>query len=156
MRNKSFSAALGLALIALVVMLASVGGLPASAAPAAAITPVAVKAPVNGQTSVLLTFFDGEALTADTIRCKDLGDYMVIDMEYIVDQGTTNTTTVTLLHTNQASPSVYATGQVVVSANAADANALNRFDLYGQYTCVQVDVANTNPVTWTVTALARK
>ena len=85
-----------------------------------------------------------------------MGEYINADIEFVVDQGTTNTTTVSLLHTNDATDGNYTTGQVVVSANAADADDLNRFDLYGAYTCVQVDVANANTITWTVTALARK
>jgi hypothetical protein len=135
---------------------ASGGALQVSAAPQAAVTPVGVKSPTSGDSSNVVRFFDGEALTADTTRCRDLGEYLVADVEFVVDQGTTNTTTVSLLHTNDTDLGVYATGQTVVSANTADANDLNRFDLYGRYTCVKIDVANTNPITWTVTMLARQ
>ena len=85
-----------------------------------------------------------------------MGEYLVSDMEFVIDQGTTNTVTLSLLHTNDTGDSNYTTGQAIVTANAADADDLNRFDLYGAYTCVQIDVANANTITWTVTALARK
>ncbi len=156
--NRRYTLAGMAVLLVVVLVFAGIGGAMAAPAnaPAAAITPVAVKAAVSGETSVLVKFFDGEALTADTIRCKAMGEYINADIEFVVDQGTTNTTTVSLLHTNDATDGNYTTGQVVVSANAADADDLSRFDLYGAYTCVQVDVANANTITWTVTALARK
>jgi len=132
---------------------------PAGAAPLAAITPVASKAPLGtGDESVLIKFYDGESLTADNQECRNLKEYRVIDLEYVVDHGTVNTTTVTLEHTNGAGSSlaVNTTGQTVVSASAADADALNTFDLYGVTTCVDINVVNSNAITWTIYGLARK
>lgn len=131
---------------------------PVTAAPMAAITPVAATNPTTGETSTLIKFYDGEVLTADDQECRDLAAYRVIDLEFVVDQGTTNTTTVTLEHTNGAGSTnaVNTTGQTVVSANAADADDLNRFDLFGVTTCVDINVTNSNPITWTVYGLARK
>lgn len=131
---------------------------PATAAPQAAVTVVAAGAPITGDTSVLIKFYDGEALTADDQECRDLPEFRVIDLEYVVDQGTVNTTTVTLEHTNGAGATnaVNTTGQTVVSANAADADDLNRFDLFGYTTCVDINVTNANAITWTVYGLARK
>jgi hypothetical protein len=129
-----------------------------AAAPQAAITPVAANDPLGGGNSVLVKFYDNEALTADDQECRDLREYRTIDLEFVVDQGTTNTTTVTLEHTNGAGSSlaVNTTGQTVVSANAADADDLNTFDLYGVHTCVDINVANSNTITWTVYGVARK
>src|SRR3990172_8784202 len=124
---------------------------PAGAAPLAAITPVASKALLGtGDESVLIKFYDGESLTADNQECRNLKEYRVIDLEYVVDHGTVNTTTVTLEHTNGAGSSlaVNTTGQTVVSASAADADALNTFDLYGVTTCVDINVVNSNAITW--------
>ena len=134
----------------------------ANAAPAAAITPVAIEDPVGGSDTKLIKFYDGEVLTADDQNCIDLQEFRVLDLEFVVDQTiaseVNNTTTVVLEHTNfsGATLAVNTTGQTVVSANALDADDLNRFDLFGQYTCVDIDVTNTNPVTWTVYGVARK
>lgn len=156
--SKRFSVIFALVLVALALMV--FGGIApqATAAPRAAITPVAVEDPLGGGESVLIKFYDGEALTADDQECRDLREYRVIDLEYVVDHGTTNTTTVTLEHTNGAGSdlTVNTTGQTVVSANAADADDLNRFDLYGIYTCVDINVTNSNTITWTVYGVARK
>lgn len=129
-----------------------------SAAPAPAVTVVAIEDPIVGGESVLIKFYDGEALTADDQECRELPEFRVIDLEFVVDQGTTNTTTVTLEHTNGAGATnaTNTTGQTVVSANAADADDLNRFDLFGYTTCVDINVTNSNAVTWTVYGLARK
>ncbi len=135
-----------------------------AAAPQAAVTPVAATLPIGGSDTFLVKFYDAKVITADEQNCLDLQEYRVVDLEFLVDQtvvaGEANTTTVTLEHTNGvAGVSVLTTnttGQTVVSANAADADDLNRFDLYGRYTCVDINVTNSNPVTWTVYAVARK
>lgn len=46
-------------------------------------------------------------------------------------------------------------GATIVSANAADADALAQFAVYGRYTNVYADVTNTNPVTITVIGVAK-
>ena len=107
---------------------------------------------------MIVKFYDEEVLTADDQTCLDLKEYRTLDLEFVVDQGTTNTTTVILEHTIGAGAdlTVNTVGQTVVSANAADADDLNRFDLYGVYTCVDINVTNSNAVTWTVWGIARK
>lgn len=146
--------------LALVYVLTMAGGasLRVSAAPAAAVTPVAATLPLGGSESTLVKFYSSQSLTADDQNCLDLREYRVIDLEFVVDQTTTNTTTVTLEHTNGAGSALTTntTGQTVVSANAADADDLNRFDLYGVYTCVDINVTNSNAITWTVWGVARK
>ena len=165
MTNRKPFVGIGLALAVVLLALTSLfnpAAFDASAAPAAAITPVAAGAPITGDTSVLIKFYDAEALTADDQECRNLGEYRLVDLEYVVDQTLVatvpNTTTVTLEHTNGAGATLATntTGQSVVSANIADADGLNRFDLFGQITCVDIDVSNSNPVTWTVYALARQ
>lgn len=162
-RNPYVAVAVAVVLLTL-GMAALVGSLPGdvTAAPAPAVTVVAIEDPVSGDISQLIKFYDGVALTADDQQCRNLAEYRVVDLEYVVDQtavaGAPNTTTVTLEHTNGAGATlaVNTTGQTVVSANSADADNLNRFDLFGQTTCVDIDVTNANPVTWTIYALARK
>lgn len=151
-----------LVLMAVVVVfaLSVMGGaaLNVSAAPQAAVTPVAAFLPNGGGESVIVKFYDEEVLTADDQNCLDLREYRTMDLEFVVDQTTTNTTTVILEHTIGAGAdlTVNTVGQTVVSANAADADDLNRFDLYGAYTCVDINVTNSNPITWTVWGIARK
>lgn len=129
-----------------------------AAAPRAAITPVAANDPLTGDASVLIKFFDGEVMTASDQECRDLREYRTVDLEYVVDQTVGNTATVTLEHTNGAGAdlTVNTTGQAVVSGNTADADALNTFDLYGVYTCVDIALSASDPVTFTVYGLARR
>lgn len=167
-RRASYPVLIALTLVALIVMVfASIRAEQASAAPQAAVTAVAVTLPNGGGESVLIKFYSAKSLTADEQECRDLREFRVVDLEFVVDQTVVatgigadgpNTTTVTLEHSNGAGATlaVNTTGQTVVSSNSADADDLNRFDLYGVYTCVDINVANSNPVTWTVYAVARK
>ncbi len=151
-----------LVLMAVVVVfaLSVMGGaaLNVSAAPQAAVTPVAVTLPNGGGESAIVKFYTAKSITADEQNCLDLREYRTLDLEFVVDQTTTNTTTVILEHTIGAGADLTTNtvGQTVVSANAADADDLNRFDLYGVYTCVDINVTNSNAVTWTVWGIARK
>jgi hypothetical protein len=159
MRRTTYPAVLAMALVLLIALaFGSIRAENAVAAPAAAVTPVAATLPNGGGETAVIKFYAAERLTADDQECRDLREYRVIDLEFVVDQTDTNTTTVTLEHSNGAGATlaVNTTGQTVVSANAADADDLNRFDLYGAFTCVDINVTNSNPVTWTVYAVARK
>ena len=124
-----------------------------SAAPAPAVTPVAVEDPITGAVGGAMRFFNTVAVTEDTRICQDLGAYRVADIQYVIDQGTTNTVTLKLQHSNNNSN--FTDGQNLVAANVADANALNRYDLYGKYNCVYADVGNSNSLTLTVIVLPR-
>lgn len=124
-----------------------------SAAPAAAVTPVAVKDQIVGTVGGAMRFFNTVAVTEDTRICQDLSAYRIADIQYVIDQNTTNTVTLKLQHSNNNSN--FTDGQNLVAANAADANALNRYDLYGKYNCVYADVANSNSLTLTVIVLPR-
>jgi hypothetical protein len=64
------------------------------AAPAAAPTPVSVTRPAGGEVQVF-EIWNAQALTADTTVCVDIGSASVIDVQYQIDQGTTNTVTLT-------------------------------------------------------------
>jgi len=139
-----------LAVLALAALFgAMVGGGGVTAAPLAAPTPVSVTHPQTIAPE-LFTLMNA-ALTADTRgTCLPVGAYNVADIEYTVDQSTTNTVTLTLQHTNGGA--VFADGATVVSANAADANSLIQAPLYGRLSCLYADVTNSNTVTVTVTA----
>ena len=122
-------------------------------APAAAPTPVSVTRPA-GEGYVTFTPFNAAVVTADTTAsCADVGPYSVADVLYSIDQGTTNTTTLTAKWSIDGS--TLATGVNVVAANAADATDMTQLQVFGKYLCVLADVANSNPITITVQVLAK-
>lgn len=128
-----------------------------NAAPALAVlTPVSNNNTNNGVH--IQQFFNGP-ITADTYACADLSTWDVMDLQYRIDQGTTNTTTLTMQRYNIAPPLVvtpiYESGATVVNANAADAHADLQVSLFDRYTCVLADVTNSNPVTLTVIGVAK-
>jgi hypothetical protein len=123
------------------------------AAPAALVTPAAANS-ISAITPRVITLYDG-AITADTRgTCFDEAGYAYIDTHYKIDQGTTNTVTLTLQHAVDTAIS-YETLDTVVSANAADADAMVQSLLWGRYICLYADVTNTNTVTITARALVR-
>lgn len=128
----------------------------ADAAPAAAITPVSF----SGQSgdNAKITFFNGN-IAADTRVCHDLSNYNKLDLQYVIDQGTVNTTTLSLQWSNDHNPSTntgnYLAQATVVSANAADASGGNQYLTAGQYMCVLADVANSNALGLKVLGVAK-
>lgn len=147
---------MALMFIALVAVLASVSLLPqapAAAAPAAIPTPVSVTRP-SGDGVITFNPFSAEAVTADTTStCFDVGDYSIVDVLYVIDQGTTNTLTLTSKWSIDGTTT--ASGVNLVASNAADATDMTQLQVFGRYFCVLADVANTNPVTVTVQAIAK-
>lgn len=128
--------------------------LPASglAAPGAAPTPVTgFYSPDGNYFSVL----EARAVTTDTryIVESSLASFEQADIQYLVDQGTVNTTTVTIQFSNDKVN--WVSGPALVSSNAADGGDLTPFRVFGRYTAFYVDVTNTNPVTWTINLLAK-
>lgn len=140
--------------LAFLLVLAFAPTMNVSGAPVAQITPVAVTNPLNGGTlPAPMRYFNTVAITADTRICQDLSAYRVADIQYVIDQGTTNTVTLRLQHSNDNSN--FTNGQALVTNNTADGNALNRYDLYGRWNCVFADVSNSNSLTVTVLVLPR-
>lgn len=125
---------------------------PVEGAPLGAPTPIA-QYPTNPQPR-LVSFWSAASLTADArSTCFDLSGYNTLDLQYILDQGTTNTTTVNLQFSNI--PGSYVSGVAVVTANAADATDLKEFNLFGGRTCLYADVTNSNSLSVTVVGLAK-
>ncbi len=123
-----------------------------TAAPAAAPTPLSVT--YSPGTSTLQTIWSSEVITAD--GCSDLfeiRDVEAMDLQWIVDVGTVNTTTLTLRFTNENSVTNLVTGIAVQSAIVADVTNLQPFPLFGRYTCLYADVTTTDPIT--ITALGK-
>lgn len=155
MKNKLYYA-VGVAILALVLFVGWMQNSvqPVSGAPAAIPTPVAASLAGGKAVPQLVTFFDRRAIAADTTSpCVDLGAYEKADFVWVIDQGTVNTTTLTLKFGNVTSQ-VYS-GLALVSANALDATSGNEFQVFHRYTCVLADVANSNTITISLNAWVR-
>lgn len=128
-------------------------GSPTQAAPPAAPTPVADYL-VPGVQPVSIVFQAATALTADTnttgIEVMRLG---AVDMQYIIDHGTMNTTTLKIQYSNDNSN--WVDGLTLISASDADGTTITRVPVFGRYMRVNQDVINANAITITLTAVGR-
>lgn len=150
MKNKFIPFVAGMLLFAL---LAGLYLLPAgqnTGVALAAATPVSYGATIGTNSKV--TFFNGN-VTADTRVCFDLSNYNKVDLQWIIDQGTVNTTTLKLQWSNNNAD--YEDTATVVSANAADAHSGQQYHLFGQHNCVFADVANSNALGLKVYGVAK-
>jgi hypothetical protein len=118
-------------------------------------TPAAVQAGSGGTGWLAVTFDSADAMTADEGSSGfQLAGYDTLDVQFIVDQGTsTNTTTVNVQWSNDNSN--WSDGPAIVSANSADADGMVQVANMGRYTRIYYNVTNTNTVTWTVKAIAK-
>lgn len=150
MKNKFIPFVAGLLLFALI---ASLYILPAGQGvnvALAAATPVSYGASVGTNSKV--TFFNGN-VTADTRVCFDLSNFNKVDLQWIIDQGTVNTTTVKLQWSNNNAN--FEDTATVANANAADATGGQQYHLFGQHNCVFADVANSNALGLKVYGVAK-
>jgi hypothetical protein len=142
-----------LVLALLVGVMVGDGSLGVQAAPAAGPTPVSVTRPGDGS-FITFDLFNNAAITADTTSaCVDVGRFVVADVQYTIDQGTTNTTTLTTKWSVDGGTLV--SGVNVVASNAADATDMQQVQLFGRYFCLLADVANSQTVTITAKAIAK-
>lgn len=147
-------AAVLVAFVFVAALFAVARGPVAIGAPMAGPTPVAAAKSASGATPVVVELFNNRAMTADTTSpCVEVSAYEKADIYYSIDQGTTNTTTLTLRHGN--TPTALVNGINIAAANTADAADMNQFTLYGRYLCVLADVTNSNTITITVNALVK-
>lgn len=139
-------------LMILSVAFSALPGAPVAAAPMAQPTPVSVSS--GAGVTDFNTFYSVERLTADVRSgCVDVSKFKLADVQYLVDVGTVNTTTVTINFTNDKV--TYNDGSAVASAIVADGSALQQYAVFGRYMCMYVNVTNTNPITWTITAVLK-
>lgn len=125
---------------------------PVQGAPLSAPTPI-TQSVWNGEPKIL-PFWSAASLTADArSACFNVGGYGTLDLHYIIDQGTTNTTTVNLQFSNVANS--YVSGLAMVSANAADATDLKEFNVFGDRVCLYADVTNSNALSITAVGLVK-
>ncbi len=125
--------------------------------PLAAPTPVTQTAR-NAANNQTLTFLNAEVLTATyTSPALSIEDIDVIDLQYVADQtlvaGETNTTTVKLQFSNTGVN--WVDGPTVINANAADANDMQQYAVFGKYARLSGSVSNALPFTLTVVGLGK-
>lgn len=157
MKNKHLAAILCVALILAASMFGLMDVSPqVEAAPLFAPTPVSQARSVN--VPQVATFFAVESITADQrAGCTNSADFEKADIQYVIDQGTVNTVTLKLQFTNDphGSGATYIDGVNIVANNAADASSMQQFQVFGAWTCIYADVANSNPLSLTVRAVLK-
>jgi len=127
---------------------------PVSGAPLAAPTPISITRPGNGGAFKVFDLFATRPITQDTTStCFDVGAFALADVQYTIDQGTTNTTTLTTKWSVDGGTLV--SGVNVVASNAADATDMQQVQTFGRYFCLLADVANTETITITAKAIAK-
>lgn len=122
---------------------------------AAVITPIAQ---TGRDGSRIATFFNSQVITVDTRVCFDLADMELLDLQYQVDAGASNQTTVTLQQTNiDPTSGPFNTAQTIatVAATPADGNAFSQVGLFGRWNCVFADLSDTDGVTLTIIGVAK-
>lgn len=126
---------------------------PVSGAPLGAPTPVSITRPANG-TFKVFDLFSTRPITQDTTStCFDVGAYSLADVQYTIDQGTTNTTTLTTKWSVDGGTLV--SGVNVVASNAADATDMQQVQTFGRYMCLLADVSTSDTITITAKAIAK-
>ena len=97
-------------------------------------------------------------MTADGQFCRDTRDYRNMDVQTVVDMvSTPNVTTIKLEHSNDNTN--YVDGPQLAATVSADGDYMNRYDTFGAFTCVNIDVATastTNTVGVKVLALPHR
>lgn len=150
--NKMILSVVGALVVALVVLALFMPAPSMQAAPAAAPTPAASGFASRAPTE--LTWSSGVATTADGgSTALQVAGYTVADIQYVIDQGTTNTVTLKLQFSNDNVN--WTDGATLVTDNAADAAALSQQAVFGKWARVYKDVTNTNPVTVTVIGILK-
>jgi len=128
---------------------------PVEAGPLAAITPVSFSG--SGGENLKYVFFNGN-ITADTRVCVDLSNYNKVDLQYAIDQGTVNTTTVKWQWSNEgtATTNNFEDQVTLATANVADAHGGVEVHAVGIWNCVFADVSNTNALGLKIEGVAKK
>jgi len=155
MKSQKFAiAALVLVIAAMLVGSVLISATTANAAPLPA--PTAVSAPADRAPRARhpITFFSAARTTADGRgTVYSLPDYNVMDLQWVVDVGTVNTTTLKFQFSNDGVN--WVDGASIEAGIVADKNSLQQFPIYGRYVSVYADVTNTNPITLTLIGVAK-
>jgi hypothetical protein len=149
-------AIMALSFLAILIALAGVwtAGTPTQAAPPAAPTPLANFLQSAVSPAHPFSFQTTTALAADTNTAGvDVLPLGAVDIQYIVDQGTTNTLTMTVQYSNDNTN--WASGLALVSSNTADGTDITRVPVMGRWMRINQDLTNTNTITITLLAVGR-
>ena len=116
---------------------------------------VPTPASVNSSSSALyVPFWSATTKTADAgSNSYQLMTYEFLDIQWVIDQGTVNTTTLKVQYSNDDSN--WSDGPNLVANNAADADGMVQVANLGRYTRIYADVTNSNTITFTVKAIAK-
>jgi hypothetical protein len=154
-RGIGLSAIVTAIVLCLVVLTALSFNTPTShAAPLAAPTPITAPARAQVPAEVANFWPVATALITDTrSNCIELTGAGALDLQYVIDEGTVNTATLKLIHSNDGVN--FVDGVAIASAVAADANAMQQYNIYGVYTCVSIALSNTNPITISAIGVAK-
>ena len=140
-------------LLGFMMLAAAMLSLPTQAAPAAAPTPISAPGAAGTPTNVV--FWDRTALDADTQSPAFEGAaYNRLDLQYTIDQGTVNTTTLTFQ--TSCTGRDWDAGVAIVSNNVADASGVVVLPNSCRYQSINANVTNSNPVTITVLGIAKQ
>jgi hypothetical protein len=144
-----FAACLALILVGMMVATMRV-----SAAPDLIPTPVTNPGARSASVLAPVNFYRSVAVTADGRgQIYNLSAYNILDVQYVIDQGTTNTITLKVQYSCDGVN--WSDGPTIASAKAADTSDILQVNNYCRYTNIYADVANTNPVTITVVGVAK-
>lgn len=154
--RKNFAIALTIVALLVIGLLSSLQHMtPVTAAPmAAAPTPVAGITDKVSNAAGFIIYRTPFSITADTRYCPgDTSQYDTLDIEYAINQGVVNTVTIKTQYSNRMER--FTDGDNVVAANAADVVAIKQMPAFGRFTCLFVDVANSNSISLTLTAVGK-
>lgn len=145
--------ALAIAMLLLITLTGAPASAAPGAAPAAAVTPVASVNARGPETARVLTFFNAEVVTVDTRRCFDASMFETLDFQYVIDETLINTVTLKIQHSNDNA--TYTDGATTASAVTADGNGMAQYALFGRWNCIHADVGTANPITITAIGVAK-
>lgn len=154
--RKNFAIAFAVVAILVIGLLASLQyTAPVTAAPfAAPPTPVAGITDKVPNDPGFIIYRSPFTITADTRYCPgDTSRFDTLDIEYAINQSTVNTLTIKMQYSNRMER--FTDGANVVAANAADTAAMVQMPAFGRFTCLFVDVTNSNGVSLTLTAVGK-
>lgn len=154
--RKNFAFALAGAAILVIALLVFLNpGESVTAAPfAAPPTPVAGITDKVSNDPGFIIYRTPFSITADTRYCPgDTSRFDTLDIEYAINQGVVNTVTIKTQYSNRLER--FTDGANVVAANNADTVAMVQMPAFGRFTCLFVDVANSNSLSLTLTAVGK-
>ena len=122
----------------------------------AGITPVGGKEPAGSNVGALIPIVTA-VVTADGRVCRDTRQFTTGDVQLVLAPNSTPVNmTVMLEHSNNNTD--YTDGPQIVATQSAATDVMNRYDLFGAYTCINWDIATastTNTVDLAVYMLPR-